>query len=459
MSTFVFITGSDQELSIVKAVAHSFHQAVHVFCTLHLKKNVTAHLDIQLIDKKIQRQIRKKLWKRNGLVWSEPVEEFEIKRREFETEFGQYFSKRYLHYLMLRIRNNVMEPHLVSDAINCDWTNNNAESMNAKLKRDAKDKILSLPELIDLFTKVFDNQRDYVKMAFQEYGKYNLAKWMQKKQFMFRPEVWKRMTDEEKFKILSEFFKGLKRKPECVTSKDGTVKVPNRPRRAGKPGGARRRKANDKTRSGPKKTSFGENVANPKKKKAGPVSKKSAKKSAIADKHSEDEPFDSLNIFKNKTLKKDVTANLKSPVQPSTSPRKKVHLMSPLSSETSTSSSKSNVADDEVENARPNSDNASSQSPRKKVHQMSSLSSKTSTSSSKSKVDDDKVENASPYSDTASSQSPQKKVRHSSPPTSEISTPSSLVKEEKRNVAASSQNPRKKVHNMSPTPSLSSTRK
>jgi hypothetical protein len=290
---------------MVKAIEHAFRNSALVFCTIHLKKNIVRHLrkNKKGVSDKMIRKIKHKLFGRNGVLHANNETEFVIKRLEFEAKYGDKFSVRYLDNLMNRLLSNVLKPHLTSDAIGIDWTNNNCESMNANLKGKARretTKALSVPQLIAMFSRSYKLQEAYIQSAFQNFGKFQLIKGMRKHPYFMSPKAWQGRTKTARAKLTTKFRTGTVKKPAFVKSKCESIVVPNKPHWSGKPG-AKARPTSDRT------TNW--NRSEPVVKKT----RKSASKAAVATLEP-DKQLNSIQILENILPKKGAKKLAQKPV-------------------------------------------------------------------------------------------------------------------------------------------------
>lgn len=196
------------------------------------------------------RTIRNAVFGDNGLTTPcGGPEAFYEKRLIFENNYGSHFSPRYLTTFLDRIRNNVLNPSWVTDAIGFNHTNNDPECWNNLIKAKQNYKSMALSDLVKNMTSIFELQKTNVKMAFQGYGKYELHERVYQK-FHRDSYVWTTKSDEDKEKILGDFFKGQPPKAKKIISAEG-LPVPNIPKTKGKPGKARKQ---GKTTTFPKNT-------------------------------------------------------------------------------------------------------------------------------------------------------------------------------------------------------------
>ena len=111
------ITGSDEELSLVKALERAFPKAPLVFCTLHIRKNINRFLQDHGTSKQTRKEIDKAIFdEKDGLASSKKTH-FERKATEFRAKYGKHFTQRYIDALMKRIQANVNHPALVAKSV------------------------------------------------------------------------------------------------------------------------------------------------------------------------------------------------------------------------------------------------------------------------------------------------------------------------------------------------------
>jgi hypothetical protein len=299
----------DEEKALVKALKHSFQDAVVTYCTLHVKKNVMNHVKEKKANRRIQGKIYGRLFSKSGLTAkSNSISDFKIKSHAFKQKYGSYFNPIYLKDLMNKLHDNVFHPAQVVEEVTFSWTNNSCESMNSRLK----DKVpipISVPELINILSDMYVGQRLLIEGAFEGIGKYYLAPWM-RNGFTYSTEAWYNKTPEERKKVREKFMQGPQQKPKFVTSRNGMLTIPNKPKIARKPGA---RERNPKTRPQPK------SKGPPKARQAKKPSKPSKNKSKMVTSSNEDltgesnpsdnndAMIDPLDVFKNLTKGKKET--------------------------------------------------------------------------------------------------------------------------------------------------------
>ena len=122
----VWISGSDQEKSLISAIEDTFNDVILVFCSLHLKDNLVRHMRTRNLPAKVKGKIMSAIFGTNGLVHCENEDEFNGRKLIFENKYGQFLSKPYMDDFLERVLRNVMNPAWVSDRIGLNWTNNDA---------------------------------------------------------------------------------------------------------------------------------------------------------------------------------------------------------------------------------------------------------------------------------------------------------------------------------------------
>ena len=110
----------------------------------------------------------------------------------------------------------------------------NSECMNNVLKMKTLRKLLKVPQLIEVFIRIFIMQEKLIKMALQGQGKFSLKPRMRFLKCNY--DTWIRMTEDEREARFQKFFKGPKTTPDTIVSADGETVMPNVSRVAKKKG-------------------------------------------------------------------------------------------------------------------------------------------------------------------------------------------------------------------------------
>ena len=250
---FFIISGSDQEKAIVLGLEKSFKEAVIVFCTLHLKKNLKRYMLKKLKTSNKQfNGVYRRIFGTHGIIHTRHGEEFDTFKENLLEKYGKLFEgSDYLIEFLDRIEKNVMHPAWVTNRISVEFTNNDSETFNSIIKGMTQGDTLALPDLVTMFASVFNMQRNYVMTALQGFGKYLLQDWMLPS-FSVKSKQWHHMSREERLKKYQKFSKGLQKRPSNkprVVSKNGLIEMQSFRKRGAKPG-----TANKKTKTVNKKS-------------------------------------------------------------------------------------------------------------------------------------------------------------------------------------------------------------
>ena len=172
----------------------------------------------------------------SGLVYSKDETEFDEKRVKFENDFHKIYQRSpYLQAFLDRIETNVCHPVWCNANLSSAHKNNDNEAINNVLKMKTMWKSLKVPQLIEVFIRIFKQQEKLVQCALGRFGKLSVKPWMYRKHTM-ENENWRKLTPEEQEKRLREFFKGPPVKPAKITSKNGKVTMNNVAKTARKKG-------------------------------------------------------------------------------------------------------------------------------------------------------------------------------------------------------------------------------
>ena len=121
--------------------------------------------------------------------------------------------------------------------------------MNSIIKRKTGRKILTLREVIDLFTTMYDDQYKFVKGVFLGMGLYSLQPRVNN--YAVESNVWQGMSSEEKESWTKNFFKKSSRQKnsENEFSRDGLWQTPPLKSKVAKKPNQRKRPAAERTTS------------------------------------------------------------------------------------------------------------------------------------------------------------------------------------------------------------------
>jgi hypothetical protein len=287
-----FVFGSDQEPAMVKAAEAVFPDGILLLCTRHLEEN----LDRRLGDRKIAPEKRKAIvdavFKDGGLTSATSAQDFDDKKYCIMSDYSQELSTMTFEKTCRTLWSKVVEPTISHDFIPKKWTTNASESSNHKFKLETAWRSLPIPDLITVLHGVVITQEDDTKAALYGQGNFSLAPSVKQK-FGINPACWNERNKEQQLVLLVKFGKGIKKKPNVVTSVNGALTLPVCAKT--------QKKINQMTRCRPNRT-----VTPMKKVQDGRVTKpkKTSKKSLKAAKAVQEEAFDSLSLFPMKTRSK-----------------------------------------------------------------------------------------------------------------------------------------------------------
>ena len=175
------IIGSDEEQTLMNAIASHFPASEHFLCTKHLKDGTRAYMQTKVgVPQKDRKIITKQIFGEDGIVNADDTAEFDARSKKILKDivkypkFATYFQKK----LKPTVENFVSDPARRSKSTTT-WTNNNCESLNHIMKLDADWKVQTTPALINMvheMTQLYfkDLKRSlYGEGNYRLYGKYN----------------------------------------------------------------------------------------------------------------------------------------------------------------------------------------------------------------------------------------------------------------------------------------------
>ena len=227
---------SDQEKAITSAVKFVWPNCELVYCSLHLQKNLQQHLkEKTMLSKANQKKIVDAIFREgSGLVYSNQCDFLE-KRTKFESDFHKLYRRStYLQNFLDRIETNVCHPVWSNQNLSHSHKNNDSETFNSIMKLKTLRKNLKVPQLIEVFIRIFTTQEKLVQCAICKFGKLSVKPWLRK--LTMDHDRWQRLTPEQQAKKTTEFFKGPSTRPEKITSKQGDVTMKNVSKAAKKKG-------------------------------------------------------------------------------------------------------------------------------------------------------------------------------------------------------------------------------
>ena len=159
--------GSDDEKGLTKALRLGFPMATHLLCTLHLKDNIRAYMSDKVgCSVKERTQILRLIFGSDGLCSSDDTATFEIRLDGLQGYFERYprFALYFGKHMAEKLRRYVIEP-MKQGVVTKLWTNNNAESMNHRLKQQMNWTPQKLPELVKKISDISRGQMADVRRA------------------------------------------------------------------------------------------------------------------------------------------------------------------------------------------------------------------------------------------------------------------------------------------------------
>ena len=145
------------------------------------------------------------------------------------TKFSKYFDST----LRDSVRNGLVVPALKA-CINPNWTNNQCESANHKLKSEMEWKKLKLPVLVRKLRKISHSQQQDLIRAMSGAGNWYLPR--KNAHYFTDSYVWESLPSPQKRKRVEDFIKNKRRLKTMVWSSDENVAVNCSPRAGRKPG-------------------------------------------------------------------------------------------------------------------------------------------------------------------------------------------------------------------------------
>ena len=246
-----FTFGTDDEKAIRNSLRNNFPTANYLLCTKHLKDNIRHFLKKTGSDEKEREKIIHIIFSedKDGLVFSKDNTEFAMREDNLSVYFDKYprFKSYYDTFFKGKILLHVYKP-LKTNLISKLWTNNNAESLNNRLKQATEWKQLKLPELVDRLSSVTKTQIIDLRRALYGAGNYKL--FGQSISFLLDNQAWhsKSVTENEKYfkKFLATPIATVA-ESSYVHSSHGTYKCKRPKQTAGRKPGQRKRPRAERT--------------------------------------------------------------------------------------------------------------------------------------------------------------------------------------------------------------------
>ena len=165
------LLGTDGEKTLTNSLDSNFPSAKRKLCTKHIKDNLKHHLtDTCPTDPKSRQQIINKIFGPAGVASTETTFEFdesfiiELKENE-HIDFANYYATHVKHKL---------HDHVINHSTSDFWTNNNAESMNNRMKQAIDWKPMKADELIEKMYGIVKVQFVDMRQAMYESGNFSV---------------------------------------------------------------------------------------------------------------------------------------------------------------------------------------------------------------------------------------------------------------------------------------------
>lgn len=239
-----FITGTDEEKAIMKAIKVCFPNSRHALCIRHLCKNAEDYMTNKIgITKADRKVILSSLFKEGGVAFSNDSLTFDTRVKNLRTMLQTKYplAENYLcDRLVPLIANHTCFTELKSATLSL-WTNNNCESMNHVLKSAINWKPQQLPQLI---CKLYDVVKcQFVDLQKCLYGQGNFKLDKRLCHLLVDPNEWVNKSNSDKQKLYEKLLKARLKQQNFTFSTDGTIKVPIMKHAGKKPNQRRRRRS------------------------------------------------------------------------------------------------------------------------------------------------------------------------------------------------------------------------
>jgi len=200
--------GSDEEKAIKKAIQNAFDSPIHLLCTKHLKDNVRRYLkDKEGCSSKDRESIVSSIFGQNGVLNSDDSFSYDSKIADLDSYLNKFpHFKNYFQTRLKPLLDKYVFLPLQNGTVTEQWTNNNSESMNNRLKQSLDWKPHKMPDLITKINEISAFQINDLRRAIHGNGNYILEDTLQ--QHRVPPDVWVKMSQSEKkrktWKLLSQ---------------------------------------------------------------------------------------------------------------------------------------------------------------------------------------------------------------------------------------------------------------
>jgi len=239
------VTGSDEELALVKALRVAFPDSRQLYCVIHCRDNVRDYLTKTGVSQTVREELVRLLFGTDGLAMSPDENAFEDRRaqvlqyvRQYCVDVENYVASRTIPKLLTNCETLWKAPWLGVQR----WTNNSCESANNLIKLALDWKPARLTELVHHLHSLVKAQYRGVQRAMIGQGDFIIAGAFAHHRVPFCR--WQGLSETQKQELTDAFLadRGLKcaKTDGTVTSSDGSLTVTGTNKVARKPGQRKR---------------------------------------------------------------------------------------------------------------------------------------------------------------------------------------------------------------------------
>ena len=187
--------GTDGELALYQAFKHSFPSAVHLLCSIHVRRNIKSKIQEMGITESVQQIILGDIFGKQvgaqyieGLIDAENDQEYENGLQSLirkwkaldANEDGPVcsFTGWFVQYKNAAVKEGLLRPNRQRAGLGdppSQFTTNASESVNALLKNKMDYKKHELPVFLDKLKEVIDEQERELERAIIDRGKYKFC--------------------------------------------------------------------------------------------------------------------------------------------------------------------------------------------------------------------------------------------------------------------------------------------
>ena len=218
-SSIEILFGTDVEKALTSSLENNFPGSKRKLCTKHIKDNLKHHLtDKCPTDPKTRKQIINKIFGPDGVASVESSFQFDQRNDSLINDLQESNHGDFVKYYEKDVKGKLLD-HVINHTT-CDfWTNNNAESMNNRLKQAIGWKPLKTDELIENIYGVVRVQFVDLRRAMYDSGSFSVSH--RYKRLKMNETEWRSKSEEEKKAVFKKFLKaGVLKKPKTVVSTD-----------------------------------------------------------------------------------------------------------------------------------------------------------------------------------------------------------------------------------------------